>query len=110
MELSVETADRRLEGLELLSDMVLVEMEGRPGRIGRIVIPPSADLRSRGDCFARVIAVGPGRRLKSGGIQGCEVVPGNRVLVYFAAKSAACKWPTEKHAIIPESMIQAVME
>jgi chaperonin GroES len=64
--------------MRLLDDVVWVRRFQTGEKIGLIWIPPKAQEKSE---QGKVIAVGPGRRLKSGIRKPMDVAPGDHVLI-----------------------------
>jgi len=64
--------------MTLLDDVVWVRRFKIGEKIGHIWIPPKAQEKSE---QAKVVAVGPGRRLKNGERKAMSVAPGDHVLI-----------------------------
>ena len=108
--------DDRRELTRLLGDQVLLRMDGKPDKVGRIVIPQhelkeSKPLEDSAYSRATVLARGPGRRGKWGDFIPMlpSIRPGARVLFYFNANSPSMRLGTDL-LVVHETSIQAVLE
>lgn len=107
-----------LPAVRLLNDNVLIEvLPPSTATAGGLIIPDSAECLKpsyEGALAGRmhegvVLATGPGARDKQGKLHPVEVVPGDHVKFYFVG-DYYLNWPTDRHRIMRESMVQAIIE
>lgn len=65
--------------LRPLQDQLLVEFEAKPEMNGSLYVPATAE---GAPIKARVLAVGPGKRLASGNFDTLDIAVGETILVY----------------------------
>jgi len=74
---------------------------------GGLHIPASAQAQSN---VASVVAVGPGKNLKNGGVHPCSVAVGDTVLLQRWATNQEFKHHGIPHVVVPEKEILAVLK